>query len=105
MSHPPYYFFHEYLDEARRFRVHKHTADTEQQARTNHRQAANFQWVTNHTEPTISSLFGKVEGTYKAITPSQRLGTPYRTHTEATPMPDDVRQLIARYTRRTNLYE
>jgi hypothetical protein len=101
MSHPPYYFFHEYLDEARRFRVHKHTADTEQQARTNHRQAAHFQWVTNHQHPTISPLFARTPDGWKTITPSQRPGTSYTTESHAIPMPDNIRTLLTQYSRQT----
>ena len=98
MSHPPYYFFHEYVDEARRFRAHKHTADTEPEARKLHRQAAAFNWVTQHTQPTISPLFGKGEHGYRAIIPGQRPGIPYTTETVATEMPDDVRALLGNYT-------
>jgi hypothetical protein len=102
MSHPPYYFFHEYLDEERRFRVNKLTADTELDARRQHRQAAEFRWVTQHQEPTISPLFARGEYGYRPIVPSQRPGTPYTTETVATMMPDDVRALLTRYNR-TNI--
>jgi hypothetical protein len=102
MSHPPFYFFHEYLDEARRFRANKHIAETEPEARKLHRQAAEFRWVTQHNEPTISPLFGKGEHGYRAIAPGQRQGHPYTTQTIPTPMPDDVRALLGSYTRTNN---
>ncbi len=101
MSHPPYYFFHEYLDEARRFRVNKLTADTETQARKMHRQASEFRWVNQHVEPTISPLFGKGEYGYRPIAPGQRPNVPYSTETIPADMPDDVRTLFDRYRRRT----
>ena len=97
MSHPPFYFFHEYVDEARRFRANKHTAETETEARRMHRQAAEFRWVTQHVEPTISPLFGKGEHGYRAIVPGQRPGIPYTTEVIASNMPDDVRQLLTRF--------
>jgi len=97
MSHPPFYFFHEYLDEERRFRVNKHTSETEQEARRMHRQAAEFRWVTQHAEPTVSPLFGKGEYGYRAIAPSQRPGHTYTLETVATNMPDDVRALLNRF--------
>jgi hypothetical protein len=97
MSHPPYYFFHEYLDEARRFRANKHTAETETEARRMHRQASEFRWVTQHTEPTVSPLYGRNEHGYRPIAPGQRPGHPYTTETHPTPMPDDVRTLLNNY--------
>ncbi len=101
MSHPAYYFFHEYVDEARRFRVNKHTAETETEARRLHRQASEFRWVTQHVEPTVSPLFGRGEFGDRPIAPGQRPGVPYTTETVATLMPDDVRALLAGFTRRT----
>jgi hypothetical protein len=97
MSHPPFYFFHEYLDEAGRMRVFKNTAETETEARKNNRRAADFAWVTQHQKPTVSPLFARDTDRDKPIAPAQRPGTPYHTHSQPTTMPEDVRQLLANY--------
>ena len=94
--HPPYWFFHEYLDEARRPRVNKVTADTEADARTRHRQAADFHWITHHIEPSISPLFHHTEGMDRAIIPGQRPDHPYRHTVEPTPMPDYIRAALTK---------
>ncbi len=101
MTHPAYWFYHEYLDEARRFRVHKHTADTENEARKMHRQAAQFAWVTAHIEPTISPLFTLGDGRDRAIIPGQRQGLPYVTHPQPVPCPPDVWDKLKGYTPQT----
>jgi hypothetical protein len=97
MSHPPYWFFHEYLDEQRRFRVFKNTADTEQEARRMHRQAANYHWVTAHIEPSISPLFTRAEGKDRTLIPGNRRGDTYTTQSNPIPMPDHIRELLNNY--------
>jgi len=96
-----YWFYHEYLDEARRFRIHRVDADTEQDARRLHRLACNFDWVTHHAEPTVSSLFVKNEGGQRALIQGHRPGQPYHTDFRPVPMPDDVRNMLTNF-RRTN---
>ena len=90
-----YWFFHEYLDEARRFRIHRIEADTEQQARKMHRQACDFAWVTQHIEPSVSSLFAKTDTGPRTLVPGHRPGDPYRTVVDATEPPAYIRQQLA----------
>ena len=92
-----FWFYHEFLDEARRFRVHRHETDNEAQARKMHRNACEFRWVTEHVEPSVSSLFMRTEGGQRAIAPSHRPGDRYHTDIAPTPMPEYIRQLLAGY--------
>lgn len=92
-----YWFFHEYLDEARRMRIHRVQSETEQEARRLHRQACEFRWVTEHLEPSVSSLFTIGEYGPRTLVPSHRQGQPYSTQSNPVPMPDDVRALLNRY--------
>jgi hypothetical protein len=92
-----YWFHHEYLDEARRFRIHRIEADNETQARKMHRQACQFSWVTEHAEPSVSSLFMRTEGGHRAIAPSHRPGDHYHTDIAPIPMPEYIRQSLAGY--------
>jgi hypothetical protein len=71
-----FWFYHEYLDEARRFRIHRVEATSEQEARKLHRHAAAFQWVTDHVQPTVSPLFHRSSGRQ----PDSRTRTPARRH-------------------------
>ena len=90
-----YWFFHEYLDEARRFRIHRIEADTEQQARKMHRQACDFAWVTQHIEPSVSGLFAKTDTGPRTLLPGHRQGDTYRTSVDATEPPAYIRQQLA----------
>jgi hypothetical protein len=89
-----YWFYHEYLDEARRFRIHRVNVDSEQDARRLHRQACEFAWVTHHVEPSVSSLFTKVDGTQRALVPGQRPGDRYHTQVAPCPPPPYLRERI-----------
>lgn len=93
--HPPYWFFHEYLDEARRHRVYKVTAEGESEARKLHRQACEFRWVTEHVEPSVSSLFRAGDGRSVAIQPGRRPGEKYGGTEKPIGMPDYIRQMLA----------
>ena len=86
-----FWFYHEYLDEERRFRVHRIEADTEVEARKMHRLACEFRWVTQHVEPSVSSLFTKTPMGQRAIVRSHRPGDTYSTEWRPGPPPDDVR--------------
>ena len=85
-----YWFFHEYLDEARRFRVHRIAAETETEARKLHRQACEFRWVTQHVEPSVSGLFTSAEAGQRTLAPSHRPGDPYHTTTNPIPAPAHI---------------
>lgn len=93
----PYWFYHEYLDEQRRMRIHRITAETETEARRLHRAASAFDWVTAHVTPTVSSLFH--QGTYgpRAIATQQRPGQPYRTDSPAVECPPELSASIDQY--------
>ena len=92
-----YWFYHEYLDEARRFRIHRVDADTEQEARRLHRQACEFRWVTSHVEPSVSSLITRGEYGPRTLVSGHRPGQPYTTTPNPVPPPADVLQAIRRY--------
>lgn len=98
-----FWFFHEYLDESRRMRIHRIEATTEQEARKLHRQACEFRWVTQHVEPSVSSLFTRGDYGPRTLAPSHRPGQPYTTQSNPVTMPDDVRALLARYLSRHEL--
>ena len=89
-----FWFYHEYLDEERRFRVHRVDCETEQEGRKLHRQACEFRWVTHHIEPTVSSLFVKTEGGQRALVQGHRPGQPYHTDFRPIPMPDYLREQL-----------
>ena len=89
-----YWFYHEFLDESRRFRIHRVESDSEQEARKMHRHACAFQWVTHHIEPSVSPLMEKADAGPRTIAPGHRPGTPYHTDFRWSPMPDYIRQLI-----------
>jgi hypothetical protein len=92
--HPEYWFYHEYLDEERRMRVHKHTSDTENDARRLHRQACEFRWVTHHVEPTVSALYRLGDKRDLAIAPGRRPGQPYGGQEKPIVMPDYIREKL-----------
>jgi hypothetical protein len=92
-----YWFCHEYLDEARRFRINRIETDNETQARKMHRQACQFAWVTQHQEPSVSSLYAKTDDGQRALTPSHRPGDPYTTTFAPKPMPEYIRQQLTGY--------
>lgn len=94
IPHPPFFFYHEYLDEEGRFRVSKHTAETEQEARRNHKRAAEFGWVTQHDKPSLSPLMGRGEFGYRAIAPAQIHGRPYRTEIVPSECPPEVSSAV-----------
>lgn len=93
--HPPYWFFHEYLDEARRHRVYKVTAESEPDARRLHRQACEFRWVTQHVDPSVSSLFRAGDGRSVAIQPGRRPGEKYGGEEKPVGMPDYIRKRLS----------
>jgi hypothetical protein len=90
-KHPPYWFFHEYLDEARRMRVHKFTADTETEARRMHKRACEFLWVTQHVEPSVSALYTRGDRDHP-ISPARRPGQ--TADSGPIPMPDYIRRQL-----------
>ncbi len=94
MTHPAYWFFHEYLDEQNRFRVFKNTAETEKEARKMHRQACEYRWVTQHLKPSVSPLFTRGDGKDRTIVPGHREGDVYTTESNPVPMPDYIRQQL-----------
>jgi hypothetical protein len=89
-----YWFYHEYLDEARRFRVHRIDAETEQEARKLHRQACSFHWVSKHVEPSVSALFSRNGPTHRTLISGHRPGEPYRTDYKPVAMPDYIHGLM-----------
>jgi len=89
-----FWFYHEYLDEARRFRIHRFECDSEKDARKHHKQACEFRWVTQHVEPSVSSLFAKTETGSRAIVQGHRPGQPYHTDFQPVPAPDAVRKMF-----------
>jgi hypothetical protein len=89
-----FWFYHEYLDEARRFRIHRIQTETEQEARKLHRHACAFQWVTHHVEPSVSSLLERGDSGPRTIAPSHRPGDTYHTDYRWAPMPEHVREAI-----------
>ena len=93
-AHPPYWFHHEYLDESRRLRVHKFTAETEQEARRMHRNACEFRWVTQHVEPSVSPLFRRGDGRDVAIMGGRKPGQVYGGEENPIPMPDYIREKL-----------
>ena len=95
-----FWFYHEYLDEARRFRIHRINADTEQDARRLHRQACEFRWVTEHVDPSVSSLFARTDLGQRTLIAGHRPGQPYRTEWHPIPAPPDVLQAIRGYRNR-----
>ena len=92
-----YWFYHEYLDEERRFRIHRVEADTEQEARKLHRQACEFRWVTKHVEPSVSSLMTVGEYGPRSLVTGHRPGQPYSAVPNPVPPPEDVLLALARY--------
>lgn len=86
-----FWFYHEYLDEARRFRIFRVEADTEKDARKMHKQACDFQWVTNHVEPSVSALMGRGDAGVRTLAPAHRPGDRYHTEYSWVPMPDYIR--------------
>jgi len=92
--HPEFWFYHEYLDEERRMRVDKHTAETESDARRLHRQACEFRWVTQHVEPSVSALFKLTDKRDLAISPGRRPGQPYGGTENPIAMPDYIRAQV-----------
>jgi hypothetical protein len=89
-----YWFFHEYLDEERRFRIFRVEADTENEARKLHRHACEFRWVTAHIEPSVSSLMTKGDVGVRTLAPGHRPGQPYSAEYRTVPCPKDVRDKI-----------
>jgi hypothetical protein len=89
-----YWFYHEYLDEERRFRIHRVNCETEVEARRLHRQACAFAWVTHHVEPSVSSLFTKADAGQRTLVQGHRPGDRYHTDFRPVPMPDYLRELL-----------
>jgi hypothetical protein len=89
-----FWFYHEYLDEARRFRIFRVEADTEKDARKMHRQACEFRWVTDHREPSVSALMGRGDAAVRTLAPTHRPGDRYHTEYTWVPMPDYIRDLM-----------
>jgi len=90
----PYWFFHEYLDESRRFRINRIDCQTEQEARKLHRQACEFRWVTEHVDPSVSSLFARSDTGQRTLVQGHRPGQPYHTDFRPVPMPDYIREQL-----------
>lgn len=89
-----YWFYHEYRDEASRHRIHRIEAATEHEARKLHRQACDFQWVTQHADPSVSSLFTRGEYGPRTLAPGHRPGQPYHTEVVPIPMPTYIRDVL-----------
>jgi hypothetical protein len=96
-----YWFYHEYLDEARRFRINRVETSTEQQARNMHRQACDFRWVTHHIEPSVSALFHKTPEGPRTLAPGHRPGDAPHTRVAPTAPPAYIRQQLAGWKSRT----
>jgi hypothetical protein len=92
-----FWFFHEYLDEAGRFRSNRLELSSESEARRAHRQACEFRWVTEHRHPSVSSLFTRGDYGPRTLLPSHRQGEPYRVEVHPVAMPEEVRELAARF--------
>jgi len=99
-----YWFYHEYLDEARRMRIHRVETATESEARKLHRHACAFQWVTHHVEPSVSALFAKQSEGPRTLVPGHRPGDPYHTQIAPSPAPAYIRQQLAGWKGRTLEY-
>jgi hypothetical protein len=89
-----YWFYHEYLDELRRFRIHRIDNNNETEARKQHRQACNFHWVTQHIEPSVSALLSTNGPTQRTLIPSHRPGDTYSTEYRPVPCPPSILQQI-----------
>jgi hypothetical protein len=96
-----FWFYHEYLDEARRFRIHRVEATSEQEARKLHRHAAAFQWVTDHVQPTVSPLFHRTTDGNRTLARGHRPGDTYQTFVAPTAAPAYIRQQLAGWSSRT----
>jgi hypothetical protein len=92
-----FWFYHEYLDEQRRFRISRMEAQTEREARTMHRQACEFRWVTKHVDPSVSSLMTRGESGVRTLAPGHRPGQPYSTEYRPVPCPPEVKAAITNY--------
>jgi hypothetical protein len=92
-----FWFYHEYCDEAGRFRIHRIESQSEAEARRMHRNACEFRWVTEHVRPSVSSLFTRGDYGPRTLAPAHHPGQPYRTEVVPVPMPDDIRQRIAAF--------
>lgn len=92
-----FWFYHEYLDEQRRFRINRVDATSEQEARKLHRQACEFCWVTQHVEPSVSSLFTRAEHGPRTLVSGHRPNQHYSAVAKPVPMPDDLRAQLAQY--------
>jgi hypothetical protein len=95
--HPPYWFFHEYLDEQRRMRIHKVTAETEQEARRMHRNACEFHWVTHHIDPSVSALYRRGEGRNMPIMQGGRPGSHYGAESKPITMPNYIKNRLSNF--------
>ena len=96
-----YWFYHEYLDEERRMRIHRVEMATESEARKLHRHACAFQWVTHHVEPSVSALFARTFEGQRTLAPGHRPGDAYHTQIAAIEPPAYIRQLLAGWKSRT----
>jgi hypothetical protein len=85
-----YWFYHEYLDEERRFRVHRIEAETETEARKMHRHASEFLWVTQHIDPSVSPLFSRNGPTHRLLVPGQRPNQSYIPAFNPAPCPPEI---------------
>ena len=75
-------------------RVHKFTAETEQEARRMHRQACEFNWVTQHIQPSVSALFRSGDQRIVPIAAGHRPGEQYVRQDNPIPMPDYIREQL-----------
>ena len=93
-----YWFYHEYLDEERRMRINRIDCETEQEARKLHRLACEFRWVTQHVEPSVSSLFCRGDYGPRTLVPGHRPGEQYQTQARPIEMPEYLKTKLANFT-------
>jgi len=89
-----FWFYHEYLDEERRMRIHRVEAESEKEGRRLHRQACEFRWVNQHLKPSVSSLMTIGEYGPRSVVAGHRPGQDYSTVPHPVTMPDYVRDML-----------
>jgi hypothetical protein len=90
-----FWFYHQYQDEARRFRVFRIEIASEAEARNRHRQACDFHWVTDHVKPAVSPLFTRGEHGVRTLIPGHRQGETYSTEYRPIACPPEVSARVA----------
>jgi len=90
-----YWFYHQYLDEGRRFRVFRIEIESESDARKRHRQACAFHWITDHVEPSVSPLFTRGDYGVRTLVPGHRQRDAYTTEYLVIECPPDVAARVA----------